>query len=95
MRSILTGIALAALVALAMPGAAQAHYYRHHHHASTWWCCCCCYYPVWHRHHWRGHHGWRHHRWHGWYGSSEPYGWGPAHAATDFMASGLNRGQLG
>ena len=24
-----------------------------------------------------------------------PYGWGPAHAATDFMASGLNRGQLG
>ena len=35
MKHLLTGVALAALVALAMPGAAQAHR-MHHHHG---WCC--------------------------------------------------------
>ena len=32
MKHLLTGVALAALVALAMPGSAQARVQRHHHH---------------------------------------------------------------
>jgi hypothetical protein len=97
MKRVFSVIALAALLALAIPGAAQAHRYRHHHHhAWGWWCCCCCYYPGWHHHHhwWRGH-GWRHHGWGRHYGWYDPHVWGPVHASTDFMADRLNRGQPG
>jgi hypothetical protein len=59
MRHIFSGMALAALIAVAMPGTAQAHY-RHHHHYWANWCCCCCYYGGWHRHH---HHRWWRHPW--------------------------------
>jgi hypothetical protein len=59
MRRIFSGMALAALIAVAMPGTAQAHYWHRHHHWANW-CCCCCYYGGWHRHH---HHRWWRHPW--------------------------------
>jgi hypothetical protein len=95
-KSILSGLALAVLLAIAMPGAAQAHYWKHRHHqgGTMWWCCCCCYYPGWHHHHWWRHHGW-HHDWHRRYGWSEPYGGGAVYGPTDFTGGRLNRGQLG
>jgi hypothetical protein len=60
MRRIFSGMALAALIAVAMPGTAQAHYWHRHHHHWANWCCCCCYYGGWHRHH---HHRWWRHPW--------------------------------
>jgi hypothetical protein len=66
MKHLLSGVALAALLAITLPGAAQAGHYRHHHH-----------------------HGGIYYSWYG------PYAWGPAHAASDFMAGPLNRAVMG
>jgi hypothetical protein len=46
MKLLLSGVALAALVALVAPGSAQAHraYRMHHHHG---WCCHYGWYGPW------------------------------------------------